>query len=326
MKIIKLRALFAVAFALAMPAVHPVLAADYPTKPVRIVVTYPPGGGMDVMARLLTAPLGERLKQSVIVENRPGASGMIGAEYVARAAPDGHTLILAPADTHSINPHVYSNIRYDAIRDFAPIALLGNLPVTLVVNPGLPAKTVGEFVKMVRERPGKMSFASWGIGSGSHVAMETLLLEAKLKMLHVPFTGAAPAITAVIAGQVDAMMVTLPTSEPFHQAGKVRILGVTPIKRPPGAPTYSQEGMPAHVALWIGVLAPAKTPPEVVNLLNRQIKAVMQDPKVRAGLVKAGLEPAGEIGSPADFGKFLATQSQLWGKTVREAKISMELK
>jgi tripartite-type tricarboxylate transporter receptor subunit TctC len=326
MKILKLWTLLAtVAVTLAMPA-QPVLAADYPIKPIKIVVTYPPGGGMDVMARVLSAPLGQRLKESVIVENRPGASGMIGAEYVARSAPDGYTVILAPADTHSINPHVYSNLRYDAKRDFEPVALLGNLPMTLVVNPGLPAKTVDEFVKLVSERPGRISFASWGIGSSSHVAMETLMLEAKLKMLHVPFTGAAPAIAAVIAGQVDAMMVTLPTSEPHHQSGKVRMIGVTPIQRPAGAPTYSQQGMPAHVAAWIGILAPAKTSAEVLARLNREIKAVMEDPQVRAGLVKAGLEPVGEVGSPSDFGKFLATQYDLWGKTVREAKISVELK
>ena len=326
MNTFKPRSLLATAaIVLAMPA-PPVLAADYPTKPIKIVVTYPPGGGMDVMARVLSAPLSERLKKSVIVENRPGASGMIGAEYVARSEPDGHTVVLAPADTHSINPHVYSHIRYDAKRDFAPVALLGNLPMTLVVNRELPATTVDEFKKLAKDRPGKISYASWGIGSSSHVAMETLMLDAKLDMLHVPFTGAAPAITSVISGDVDAMMVTLPTSEPFHQAGKVRIIGVTPIQRPAGMPNYSQQGMPPHVAAWIGILAPAGTPAEVVARLNGEIKAAMQDPQVRAKLVKAGLEPAGEVESPSSFEKFLAIQYDLWGKPVREAKISVELK
>jgi len=292
-------------------------AADYPDKVIKLVVGYPPGGGVDVMARVLSA---------VIVENKPGASGMIGAEFVAKAAPDGYTLILAPADTHSINPAVYTNIRYDAKKDFEPVALLGNLPMTLVVNPSSPAKTVDEFVKLVKAKPGQMTFASWGVGSSSHVAMETLMLDEKLEMLHVPFTGAAPAINAIVAGQVDAMMVTLPTSEPQDQAGKVRIIGVTPIQRAEGSPTYPTKGMPAHVSAWIGVLAPAKTPPDIMARLNREIAALVADPQVRAALAKAGLEPAAEVSNPADFGRFLATQYDLWGKTVREAKITVELK
>jgi tripartite-type tricarboxylate transporter receptor subunit TctC len=312
-----------VGLALAAPAVQ---AADYPTKPIRIVVTYPPGGGMDVMARQLSVPLSERLKTPVIVDNRPGASGMIGAEFVARQAPDGYTVILAAADTHSINPHVYSNIRYDAKKDFVPVALLGNLPMTLVVGPQFPAKSVDEFVKLVKGSPGKYTFASWGIGSGSHVAMETLKLESKLDMVHVPFTGAAPAITAVMGGQVDAVMVTLPTSDPQHASGKARIIGVTPIQRAAGAQPLPQQGMPPHVALWIGILAPAKTPPEIVNLLNREFKAVVEDPQVRAALVKSGLEPVASIGGPDTFVKFFDTANASWGKTVREAKISMELK
>jgi tripartite-type tricarboxylate transporter receptor subunit TctC len=303
-----------------------VSAADYPDRPIRLIVAYPAGGGVDVMARLLASALGERLKQSVVVENKPGASGIIGTEYVARATPDGYTLIFAPADTHSINPHVYTNIRYDAQRDFAPIALLGSLPMTLVVNPSLPVKTVDEWVAYVKARPGKISFGSWGVGSSSHVAMETLMLASSLQMLHVPFTGAAPAINAVIAGQVDTMMVTLPTSEPYHQAGKVRIIGVTPIERPKGSVTYPTGGLPAYLAAWVGVLGPADTPPVVVTALNRAIKAVMEDAQVRAGLATVGLDPVAAVGSPAEFGKFLATQSDLWGKTVREAKISVELK
>jgi tripartite-type tricarboxylate transporter receptor subunit TctC len=305
---------------------EPLAAADYPSKPIRMVVSYPPGGGVDVMARVLAAALGERLKETVIVENKPGASGMIGTEYVAKASPDGYTLMLAPADTHSINPNVYRSIRYDARQDFEPVALLGNLPMTLVVNPSLPVKTVAEFVKYVKERPGKVTFASWGIGSSSHVAMETLILDSKLDMLHVPFTGAAPAINALIAGQIDAMMVTLPTSEAYDQSGKIRIIGVTSIQRPPGSPTYPTAGMPTHLLAWVGVLAPARTPPAIVDRLNREIKALMADPPVRAGLVKAGLEPVGEVESPTAFGRFLATQYDLWGKTVREANISVELK
>ena len=323
MKLINRRTLVAAALALAACGV---LAAEYPAKPIKMVVTYPPGGGMDVIARLVAAPLGERLKQPVVVDNRPGASGMIGTEFVAKSAPDGYTIMLAPADTHSIAPHVYTNIRYDSRRDFEPVAFVGNFPIALVVNPAVQAKSVDDFVKMVKERPGKISFASWGIGSSSHVAMEVLLLDERLKMLHVPYTGAAPAITAVISGQVDSMMVTLPTAEPYHLGGKIRILGVTETQRPPGAPTYPKAGMPSDVVLWGGVLAPAKTPREAVAALNRELKVVLEDPQVRAALAKTGLEPASQVGSAAEFRKLLDAQYDAWGKTIRAANISMEFK
>src|SRR5690242_17853454 len=276
-------------------------AADYPAKPVKMVVAYPPGGGMDVIGRMIAAPLAKRLKEQIVVENRPGASGMIGSEYVARAAPDGYTVVLAPADTHSIDPHVYTNIRYQTLRDFEPVAYLGSFPMALVVNPKVEAKSVADFKRLVASRPGKMSYASWGIGSSSHVEMQVLLLDNNLQMLHVPFTGAAPAITAVIAGEVDSMMVTLPTAEPYHNGGKIRILGVTPTHRPPGAPTYPSEGMPADIVLWMGLLAPAKTPRDIVNRLNTELTAVMQEPELRSALEKAGVEPAAKVGTPDEF-------------------------
>lgn len=311
---------------LAAFAAVPALAQDYPSKPVKIVVTYPPGGGMDVTARMLSAPLGERLRQTVIVENKPGASGMIGADYVAKSAHDGYTLILAPADTHSINPHVYTSMSYDARRDFIPVAMLGNLPMTLLVNPALPVKSVDDLVRLAKERPGKLTFGSWGIGSSSHVAMEVLKQERKIDMLHVPFTGAAPAIAAVAGGQIDAMMASLPTSEPQHAGGKVRIIGVTPVKRPPGSIVLPEAGMPPGVAVWVGILAPARTPPEIVARLNREFKAVLDDPATRAQLTKAGIEPVASVALPQEFGKFFNESYDFWGRTVKEAKISVELK
>jgi len=316
------------ALALALSAAGlaaPALAADYPSKPVRMVVAYPPGGGMDVMGRMIAVPLGKRLGQQIVIDNRPGASGMIGSEHVARSAPDGYTVILAPADTHSIDPHVYTNIRY-GLKDFEPVAFLGSFPMALVVNPKVQAQSVADFKKLVASRPGKMTYASWGIGSSSHVEMEVLLFNNGLKMLHVPFTGAAPAITAVIAGEVDSMMVTLPTAEPYHTSGKIRILGVTPTHRPAGAPTYPSDGMPADIVLWMGVLAPAKTPRPIVDHLNRDLAAVMQEQELRTSLEKAGLEPAAKVGSPDEFRKFLVAQSDAWGKTIKAAHITMELK
>jgi tripartite-type tricarboxylate transporter receptor subunit TctC len=301
-------------------------AQDYPNRPVKMIVTFPPGGGMDTMARLLSAPLQERLKQPIVVENRPGASGMIGAEAAAKSAPDGYTLLMGSADTHAINPAVFTNIRYDAIKDFAPVALLGDLPMTLAVHPNVPAKSIEEFLRLVKERPGKFTYSSWGIGSGSQIAMETILQPGKLEMLHVPFPGSAPAIAALMAGQVDAMMVTLPTSEPNHVAGKVRILGVTPIRRPTGAPDYPRSGMPPDLGIWVGVFAPAKTDPAIIAKLNRELKALMDDPAVRGSFAKTGLEVVPSVAPPEEFARFVAASAASWGKTVREANIRVDLK
>jgi tripartite-type tricarboxylate transporter receptor subunit TctC len=320
-------AALAATLVLAAPLVAaPAAAADYPAKPVKMIVTFPPGGGMDTMARLLSGPLGDRIKQPVVVENRPGASGMIGAEAAARSAADGYTLLMGSADTHAINPAVFTNIRYDAIKDFAPVALLGDLPMTLVVNPSVPANSIEEFLRVVKERPGKLTYSSWGIGSGSQIAMETVLQPGKLQMLHVPFPGSAPAIAALMGGQVDAMMVTLPTSEPNHLAGRVRILGVTPIRRPAGSPDYPRAGMPPDLGIWVGVFAPAKTDPAIVAQLNRDVKALMDDAAVRASFAKTGLEVVPTVASPAEFARFVAASNASWGKTVREADIKVELK
>jgi tripartite-type tricarboxylate transporter receptor subunit TctC len=320
-------AVLAATFVLAAPVTSaPAVAQDYPNKPVRVMVTFPPGGGMDTMARLLAAPLQDRLKQSIVVENRPGASGLIGAEAAAKSPPDGYTLILGSADTHAINPAVFTNIRYDAIKDFAPIALLGDLPMTLVVNPSVPATNIDEFLRLVKARPGAMTYGSWGIGSGSQIAMETILQPGKLQMVHVPFTGSAPAIAAVMGGQVDAMMVTLPTSEPNHLGGKVRILGVTPIRRPAGSPDYPRAGMPPDLGIWVGLFAPARTDAAIVDRLNREIRAMLDDPAVRASFAKTGLEVVQTVAPPAEFARFVATSAASWGKTVRDAKIQVDLK
>jgi len=319
----KLAATFVLAASLVGAPASP---SDYPNKPVKMIVTFPPGGGMDTMARLLSGPLQDRLKQPIIVDNRPGASGMIGAEAAAKSLPDGYTLILGSADTHAINPAVFTNIRYDAIKDFAPVALLGDLPMTLVVNPSVPANSIEEFLRLVKERPGKLTYSSWGIGSGSQIAMETVLQPEKLQMLHVPFPGSAPAIAALMGGQVDAMMVTLPTSEPNHIAGRVRILGVTPIRRPAGSPDYPRAGMPPDLAIWVGVFAPAKTDPAIVAQLNRELKAMMDDAAVRASFAKTGLEVVPTVAPPAEFARFVAASNASWGKTVREAKIQVDLK
>jgi tripartite-type tricarboxylate transporter receptor subunit TctC len=300
-------------------------AADYPDHPIKIVVAYPPGGATDVMARAVAQRLSERVKQTVLVENRPGASGQIGTAYVAKSAPDGYTLILTAADTHSINPHVYPKIAYDARRDFVPVAQLGYLPIALIVNPSVKATNVKEFIALAKQQPGKLTFASFGTGSSSHVAMEMLKAEAKIDLLHVPFQGAAPAVTAVLAGQVDSMMVPLTLAVPYHRAEKVRLLGVAAPVRFAGAsdlPTFTEQGIPLNSAPWLGVLAPAKTPQETVELLNREFNAVLDDQEVQQTLLKNGL--ARETRTPAEFKAFLESEYERWGATIRGANIKSE--
>jgi tripartite-type tricarboxylate transporter receptor subunit TctC len=290
-----------------------------------MIVAYPPGGATDVMARAVAQRLGDRLKQSVVVDNKPGASGQIGTDLVAKSPPDGYTLIFTAADTHSINPHVYPKIAYDSRRDFIPVAQVGYLPLALIVNPSVKANNVAEFIALAKANPGKLTYASFGLGSSSQVAMEMLKGEAKIDLLHVPFQGAAPAVTAIIGGQVDAMMVPLTLAWPNHQAGKVRALGVAAPKRFAGAPdipTFAEQGIPLNSAPWVGVLAPAKTPMDIVDKLNREITAVVDDPQVQETLLKNGLQP--ETKKQPDFKAFLDAEYDRWGATIKSANIKSE--
>lgn len=299
--------------------------AAYPDKPIKMVVAYPPGGSTDVIARALAVRLGERLKQPVVVENRGGASGMIGSEYVAQQPADGYTLMFTAADTHSINPHVYAKMRYDAKRDFTPVGKVGYLTMALIVNPNKPSASLAQYTEAARAKPGAFSYASWGTGSSSQVAMEMYGAAAHIQQVHVPFQGAAPALTAVIGGQVDAMMVPLTLAEPNHRAGKVKLLGVAAPKRVPWAtdlPTFAEQGIPLDGRLWLGVLGPAKLPAHIVNLLNREINAALEDPALQETMLKNGLEVSS--GSAQDFALYLDKEYQRWGKIIRDAKIRID--
>ena len=299
--------------------------AAYPDKPIRLVVAYPAGGSTDVIARALAVKLAERLKQPVVVDNRPGASGMIGSEFVANAPADGYTLMFTAADTHSINPHVYAKMRYDAKRDFAPVGLVGYLTMALIVHPSKPSQTLAQYVSAAKVKPGSFSYASWGTGSSSHVAMEMFRSAANLSLIHVPFQGAAPAITAVIAGQVDSMMVPLTLAEPNHRAGKVRLVGVAAPSRISWAadlPTLAEQGSPLDGRLWLGVLAPAKVPEDIVALVNREINASLADPTIKEVMLKNGLDAAS--GTAAEFGSLLDREFERWGKTIRGADIRVD--
>lgn len=301
------------------------IAAEYPERPIKMVVAYPPGGATDVMARAVALRLGERLNQPVVIDNRPGASGQIGSDVVAKSPSDGYTLIFTAADTHSINPHVYPKIAYDARRDFTPVAQVGYLPMALIINPSVKAANLKEFVDLAKSQPGKYTFASYGAGSSSHVAFEMLKGETKIDLLHVPFQGAAPALAALIGGQVDAFMVPLTLALPNHQAGKVRLLGVAAPVRfegAPDAPTFTEQGVPLVSAPWIGILGPARVPQDVVDKLNRELNAVLENPQVRETLLKNGL--ARLTSTQPQFKSFLDVEFERWGKTIREAKISLE--
>ena len=301
--------------------------AAYPEKPIRLVVAYPAGGTTDVIARLLAAKLSERLKQSVVVENKPGASGMIGSEFVSMAPADGYTIMFTAADTHSLNPHVYTKIRYDAKKDFSPVGLVGFVTMALIVSPSRSIQDVPQFLNAVKSKPGTFSFASWGAGSSSQVAMEMFKVAAggNMNMIHVPFQGAAPAITAVMGGQVDSVMVPMTLAEPNHRAGKVKLVGVASPKRLSWAsdlPTLAEQGVPLDGRLWLGVVAPAKVPADIVTLLNREINAVMADPSVKEIMIKNGLDPA--FGTVQEYTTFLDVEYERWGKVIRGANIRLD--
>jgi tripartite-type tricarboxylate transporter receptor subunit TctC len=309
--------------ALAAPA-----RADYPDRPIRMIVAWPAGGGTDNVARIVAKYLGDRLKQQVVVENRSGASGMVGTEYVARAAPDGYTIQYTVADSHSINPHVFPKVRYDALKDFRPVALVGSMPNALVVSTKVPANNVQEFVKYARENPGKITYSSWGVGSGGHIRTEAFAEMTKIKMLHVPYQGSGPAFQAVVAGQIDVAMVPLGLAAANAKAGKVKILGVDTLQRvadAPDIPTFTEQGVPLTLAFWQGILVPAKTPDAIVERLNKEMNAVLADPQARAELAKVGVTIGGAgISSIKDLDTYMQNEYDRWGRVIRTAHITAE--
>lgn len=322
---VKHRLLGAALAAVAGLATSSAVASSYPERAIRIVVPYNAGGGTDILARAVASAASEALKQPVVVENRPGASGMTGSEYVARAAPDGYTLLMTAADTHSVNPHVYPNIRYDAQKDFRPVSQIGILPYALVINPKLNVNSLKEFIELAKKQPGKLTYSSWGVGSTSHVAMEMFNGKTGINLLHVPFTGAAPAMTAVVAGQTDAMFVPLSLAIPNAQGGKVKILGLGAPKRFGTAkdiPTLAEQGVDLNTAPWIGILAPAKASPEVLKVFHAAVEKAGQQAKVRDTLATAGLEI--EVLDPQQFGDVLKKEYDRWGATVKQSGIKAE--
>ncbi len=298
---------------------------SYPTRAVRLIVPSAPGGGTDISARLIAPKLSEFLGQQVVVENRAGAAMMIGGEAVARAAPDGHTLLMG-ISTLTVNPAIHKKMPYDTLRDFAPISLVVSLPNILVSHPSLPAKTVKELIAFAKLRPGELNFASAGLGSSVHMSMELFLSMTGLKMVHVPYKGSGLAFGDLIAGHVSLMTPSVLSALPHVKSGKLRAYGVTSAKRARGAPdipTIAEAGVPGYEAVqWFGVLAPAGTPREVIAKLHAGVAHALQDAGMRKRFIGDGAEPIGS--SPEEFAALIRSDMAKWAKVIKDAGIRPE--
>ena len=296
-------------------------AQTYPTKPIRLVVPFPPGGATDILARDVAQKLTEAWGQQVIVDNRPGAGGNIGSELVAKSAPDGYTLEMGTVGTHAINASLYAKMPYDHVKDFVPVILVAGVPNVLVVNPAVPANSVAELIAYAKANPGKLNLASSGNGTSIHLSGELFKFMAGVQMTHVPYKGSAPALQDLIGGQVQLMFDNLPPSLPQIKAGKLRALAVTSLARAPAlpdVPTMAEAGLPGYEASsWFGVLAPAGTPPAIVTKLNAEIARWLATPEAKEKLSKQGANAAG--GTPEDFAKHIAAETAKWAKVVKDS-------
>jgi len=296
----------------------PAWAQGYPVKPIRLVVPYPAGGGTDIVARPLAQLAGASMGQQMVIENRGGAGGNIGMEAIARAPADGYTLIVAITAQLAVNPSLYPKLSYDLIRDYAPISLLGMAPYLLVTHPALPAKSVKELVALARARPGELRYGSAGNGSGSHLAGEMLNSLANVKSLHIPYKGGAPAMTDLIAGQLQLSYLTYASTSGFIRSGRLRALGVTTAKRSPALPDLPAiaEAVPGYdSAVWYGVLAPAGTPADIIARLNREFVAALKNNELRQRLMQEAFEPIGS--TPEHLGDYMKSEIARWAKLVK---------
>jgi tripartite-type tricarboxylate transporter receptor subunit TctC len=300
--------------------------AQYPTKPVRVVVPYPPGGAVDSFARVLTQQLSDVWGQSVVVENRPGASTMIGAEQVAKSPADGYTLLLTAELTLVTLQHLYEKVPYDTLRDFAPITALVSATQALVANSSLPVKTVSDVVALAKAKPGEVTYGSFGIGSTGHLNMEVFQAMTGTRFNHIPYSGAGPAMNDVVGGHVSLMFAALSIVKAGVDAGKLRMIGVGSDRRSseyPNVPTISESGVPGFEAKsWFGLVAPAGTPPEIIKKINKDLIKVISDPAfAHQYLTAQALEPI--TGTPEEFAAFIRAEKKKWGKVVRDANIKL---
>ncbi len=316
-----------VLFVPALSASELALAQDaYPTRSIRMVVAYPPGGGTDIVGRMVAQKLSEVFGHTVVVDNRGGATGNIGTEMVARAAPDGYTLQMGNVAPNAINVSLFAKIPYDPVNDFEPVSLVALTPNILLVHPALPVKNVKEFVALAKAKPGTLNYSSAGIGSSSHLAPELLALMTGINIVHVPYKGGGPGLVDLLSGQMQFMMTTTPAAMPHVKTGKVRALGVTSAKRSqslPDLPTIAEAGVKGYeVSTWYGVLAPAKTPKAIVTRLHGEIVKLIAVPDTREKLLVQGFEPVGS--TPDEFGAYIKSEIAKWAKVIKTAKIKAE--
>jgi tripartite-type tricarboxylate transporter receptor subunit TctC len=318
--------LFAAGAALLLAATVPAAAQSYPTKTIRLVVPFPPGGGSDTMGRIVGQKLGERLGQQVVVDNRPGAGGSIGADAVAKAAPDGYTLLLGSASEIAQYPNVNPRLPYDPQRDLAPVTLVGNVPLLLVVHPSLPVKNVRDVVALAQKMPGQINFSSAGNGSTTHLAVELLNLMTGVKMAHVPYKGSVPAVTDLVAGNVQLGIPTMPAALPFVRSGRLKAVAVSTAKRSSAlfdVPTIAESGVRGYDAvLWTGLLAPAATPKPLVARLHGELAKIVAMDDVKEALAKQGAEAA--VSTPDEFAAYIRSELAKWAKVVKAADIRLD--
>ena len=308
----------------ALPAMPRIARAQaYPSRPVRIIVTFPPGGANDIHARLMGQVLSEQLSQPFVVENRPGASGNIGMEAAVRSPPDGYTLVFLSV-TMAINASTYEKLNYDLARDIAPVAALYQSLYVMLVTPSLPAKTVPEFIAYAKQNPGKIAFGSNGVGATGHLAGEMFKMMTGVNMLHVPYRGEAPAQTDLIAGQIQVMFATISSAAEFVRNGQLRALAVTTAERSralPDVPSIGDSVPGYEISTWAGIGAPRNTPAAIVTKLNQEINAGQESPRIKTKYEDLGLNMLG--GSPAEFGKLIADDIEKWRKVVRFAGVKL---
>jgi len=309
------------AFLLALAS--PAGAQSSPAKPIRMLVGFAPGGTSDILARIIAQRISESSGQSVIVENRPGAAGVIASEFVAKAAPDGHTLLLGGIGTQVLVPLLRANMPYDPVKDLSPVSLVGVSGTVLAVRANLPAQSVRELVALAKANPGRLSFASAGSGNPLHIAAELFKLAAGVDMLHVPYKGNAPALADVVSGQVDLIFSAVPPALPLVKAGKLRLLGVSTATRLAGlenVPTIAESGVPGYeMSTWYGVFASGGTPPEIAARLATEVKKALDVPQVREQTLAQGVEPAAN--TPPEFRKFVNDEMAKWAKVIKAANI-----
>jgi tripartite-type tricarboxylate transporter receptor subunit TctC len=301
-------------------------AQTYPARPVHLVVPVPPGGAADFIARVIGAKLADALGQPVVINNQGGAGGTIATTDVAKAPPDGYTLLLNSITTHGIGPHLYTNLAYDPVKDFVPVVLLAKLPLIMTINASVPAKSVNDVIALAKSEPGQMGFASSGIGGAPHLAGELFKTLTGTDLLHVPYRGSGPAVVDVVAGRVAIMFDAAPSLLAFILAGKLRplaIAGGERIRLLPDIPTFAEIGYPGmNISLWYGVVAPAGTPQAIVQRLNVELVKILAMDDIRESFAKQATEPAG--GTPEQFDAFMRAESDRWGKVIRAANVKPE--